>query len=339
MMNCKEAKPFEVTPAVPPTHFDNGTESVVICWGDSITQSKVGHSFPSQLEQNLGGQYVVYNAGAAGETSIAIMSRANVAEIFLQYDIEFPAGCEFSNVFNRGIKDEAHPISASKYTECWLVDKNSNNVYYTVNGNLLPITNVVIGGTAFELIEVNEGKTNVWGHYEKLKLKRKGDTTDAITLAAGSRVTFDYSDKYTNSRCAIVLFGANDYYFDENTPNAAERLNALINSYKAVGNTAENALYIIPYFWPTDITEGFVKAFGEDADKLVNMREYLRVQAFTDYGLTPTEEDIAWIDKNCVPPCFWVSIDKGPDCHLNHLGYKIIADVIYKQGVKLGFWK
>lgn len=339
MQNNTNKQPFEVLPAVKPAHFEKGIQDVIICWGDSITQSKPGYSYPSQLEENLGGQYQVYNAGAAGETSIAIMSRANVAEVFLQYDIRFSENCEFSNVFNRGVKDEVHPVSASEYTECWLVDKNGNNVYYTANGNLLPITKVVIGGTAFELIEVKNGKTNVWGHYEKFKLKRKGDITDALTLTAGSRVTFDYSEKFTNAYCAVVLFGANDLWFDDKTPNAEERFNMLINRYKAVGNTAENALYIIPYFWPADITDGFVKAFGKDADKLVNIRKYLRKQAFIDYGITPTEEDLAWINKNCVPPCFWASADKGLDCHLNHLGYKIIADVIYKQGIKLGFWK
>lgn len=327
-------KTFETTPAARPEKFDNGTDRAVICWGDSITQARRGFSFPCRLEENLGGQYIVYNAGDAGETSTAIMSRAGVADTFLQYDIVFGEGSEYSNIFSRGTRDDEHPINTSKFTECWVKDAEGKNIYYTLNGNRLRIDNVLINGEKYELIEQTADKPNVWGGFEKLMLKRTGDISAPLTLKAGSRVAFDYSDKFNTAHCAVVLFGANDFWFDENTEK--EKLDTLISRYKTVGETAQNALYVIPYFWPLDVTDAFIEAFGENT---IDIRKYLTTDAFTDYSLPLTEQDKYWISKNYVPPVFWTEKAEKPDCHLNALGYKIIADLIYKQGVELGYWK
>lgn len=327
-------KSFETTPAAHPEKFDNGTDSAVICWGDSIIQSRRGFSFPCRLEENLRGQYIVYNAGDAGETSIAIMSRAGVADTFLQYDIIFDKGSEYSNIFSRGTRDDEHPISASKFTKCWVKDADGKNIYYTLNGNRLRIDNVLINGEKYELIEQSTDKKNVWGGFEKLMLKRTGDTSTMLTLKAGSRVTFDYSDNFKTAHCAVVLFGANDFWLDENTEK--EKLDLLISRYNKVGETAQNAIYVIPYFWPLDVTDAFIKAFGERA---IDVRKYLTTFVFKDYGITPTKQDEYWISKNVVPPAFWQGKAENPDCHLNAFGYKIIADLIYKKGVELGYWK
>ena len=98
--------------------------------------------------QNLGGQYLVYNAGDAGETATAILSRANLEEIRLQYDVTFEAGNEYSATINRSILPEgASALSSSSYTNCWVVDKNGNNVYYTSNVSAVAdvITKQVMG--------------------------------------------------------------------------------------------------------------------------------------------------------------------------------------------------
>ena len=341
-----------VSEAVKPDAFINGTDNVVISWGDSITQSTVGNSYPSQLMQNLGGQYLVYNAGDAGETATAILSRANQEVIRLQYSITFEAGEEYSATFSRGILPEGgNSSSSSAYTNCWVVDENGKNVYYTTNGNQLPIAtvegqesngaNVVIDGVKYELIETKDGTQNPWGHYSTFKLKRTGDTSKELTLAAGTQVTYDYSAYYTKADVGIVLYGANGYYFDAYN-NDATKKQALISQFKQMSATADNMLYIIPYFWSIDLTPEFVEAFGEDANKLIHIREYLRDDAFEDYDIIPTEKDLYYInEKNLTPYCFMATqpTDNSYDCHMSQLGYKILADLIYKQGVELGYWK
>ena len=339
--------------AVKPESFEN--ENVVISWGDSITQSTVGNSYPSQLMQNLGGQYLVYNAGDAGETATAILSRANLEEIYLQYDITFAAGSEYSDIFYRGkLPDGASSASSSAYTDCWVVDKNGKNVYYTTNGNQLPIAtgrnessrgaNVVINGVNYELIEVYENGLstyNPWGKTSTFKLKRTGNTSAALTLTAGTQVTYDHSASYKKADVGIVLYGANGYYFDAYHNDDAQK-QALIAQFKQMSGTADKMLYIIPYFWSNDITNEFVEAFGEDANKLVHIREYLRDGAFEDYDVTPTEKDLYYINEmNMTPYCFMATQpeDNSYDCHMSQLGYKILADLIYKQGVELGYWK
>jgi len=339
--------------AVKPESFEN--ENVVISWGDSITESTVGNSYPSQLMQNLGGQYLVYNAGDAGETAAAILSRANLEEIYLQYDITFAAGSEYSDIFYRGkLPEGANSANSSAYTDCWVVDENGKNVYYTRNGNQLPIAtgrnessrgaNVVINGVNYELIEVYENGLstyNPWGKTSTFKLKRTGNTTAALTLTAGTQVTYDHSASYKKADVGIVLYGANGYYFDAYHNDDAQK-QALIAQFKQMSGTADKMLYIIPYFWSNDITNEFVEAFGEDANKLVHIREYLRDGAFEDYDVTPTEKDLYYINEmNMTPYCFMATQpeDNSYDCHMSQLGYKILADLIYKQGVELGYWK
>lgn len=340
--------------AVKPGSFTYGKDRVVVCWGDSITQSTVGNSYPSQLMQNLGGQYLVYNGGDAGETPSGILSRANMEDIFLQYDITFAAGEEYSNIFYRGrLPEGGNSASSSQYVDCWVVDSRGKNVYYTTNGNQLPIAtgrdeesrgaNVVIGGVHYELVEVVDGqlKTNSWGKTNTFKLKRQGDLSTAVTLNAGSKVTYDYSEFYKKADVGVVLFGANGYYFDKYNNDPESKQN-LINRYKQIAGSADNMLYILPFFWSMDLKAEFVESFGEDANKLVDLRAYLCDGAFEDYDVIPTEKDLLFMNNlNYTPACFMATqpANNGYDCHMNQLGYKIFADLVYKQGVELGYWK
>lgn len=329
--------------AIPPQTYINGKNSVIACWGDSITQSTVGktYSYPAQLAQLLNGQHMVYNAGDAGETSTAILSRANIVNVYLKYDIKFEADSEYSEIFYRGrVENTSDRVYSRRYIDCWVKDTEGNNIYYTINGNQLPITDVKIGGVNYELVDiVNYSTMNPWGCNQQFKLKRTGDISQALTLRADSQVIFDYSSLYNNIYCSIVLFGANGSSSGPYS-GTGESVQRVISEFKAMNSTAEKTLYVIPFFWQNDVTDDFVKAFGADADKLINLREYLTCDAFEDYDVIPTRADLEWMEKDGrVPPCFWAVKSGSYDCHLNKLGYKIMADLIYKRGAALGYWK
>ncbi|MBO5726078.1 MAG: hypothetical protein J6S00_03320 [Clostridia bacterium] len=299
-------KDVKVDPAKVIENFDNqGT--VIVCWGDNITQGMAmptGYTYPQHLQASIGSKYRVLNAGVPGEACDAILSRANAIEFCLATDVIFEKG-EAQYTMDRylfTVPDADIPLA------------------YMGFGNQLPLKDVIIGGKPYT-IEFESGDTYDNGIY---RITRK-DASKALTIPAGTKVKFDYSSQYDKIYCNIILMGANDGNRGAET---------LIEKYKKLTALNENYIVIVP-FYSSDYSKEFKEAFG---DKALDVREYFMKQAHKDYGIELTKLDEACIKKGLIPGTYNYQEIRG-DSNLNKIGYKILADQVYKKGVELGYWK
>ncbi len=296
---------FELKAANPFTSFQN--DAVIICWGDSLTEGMgmtVGYNYPKQLQSDLNGQYKVINAGVSGEAVDAIFARANISSPTLTDNIVFEKGT----------------ASVELHYEFLSVD-GEKKAQMKGLGNELSIGKIIIDGQEFAL------------SYKSAAVYKDGIYTltrqnaDAkLTLKKGTPIKFDYSAIYSKKYCNVILMGAN---------NTGLTTQQLIEKYKQLGATSDKNIYIIPYFTENDVAEEFKKAFGDNA---VDIRDYFMNHAHDDYKIEKTKMDEWCIKKGKVPSTFQYNNQRN-ECHLSDIGYKVMADQVYKKGVKLGYWK
>ena len=280
--------------------------SVILCFGDSLTQGfgSSGGSFdyPTQLNSNLGGQYKVVNAGSSGEHSLAVLTRALIRKIYLSQDIVFEKG-----------------EASVKVSDTFLYCKDAlDKLFYDGMGAELKITDLIIDGQKYRLTRTSDEKT-------PFTITRE-NTDSAMTLSKDTEAKFDFSAYYGSVYCSVVLMGNNH----GRTVTADE----LFAYYKEFADANPKSILIIPY-WRDDLTERMQKEFGERA---LEVKSYFMEDAFSDYHLSPTVLDNWCVEKGKVPACFKME-NKHTDVHLNDAGYKILADLVYKKGVSLGYWQ
>ncbi len=285
-------------------------KGVVICYGDSITEGmamRYEENYPSLLRNHLEGQFVLFNAGVSGETSNSIMSRANAIDFTLTNDITFKKG-ESEVVLNRKLFS-----TMSGGEICYR---------YGVFGKDLPIKNLIIDGAPFKMRFVSGADEDSHKY-----IITRSETDTELTLKKGVKIQYDYSEFYEEIYCTIVLMGANDGSIGTTDDELIER-------YKKIFEKGENYIAIIPHYG-TDLTEKFESAFEE---KTVNLREYCKEEVWEEYSLVKEKIDEEYINDGVLSPKFSYNGNKG-DCHLSKLGYKILADLVYKKGKELNYWK
>ena len=288
------------------------SDKVVICFGDSITEGmhmKEGEHYPTVLGEYLKQQYTVINAGVGGENSYTISARANAIEFTVKNDMVFEAG-------------------VSEIASNWEIFSGVNGelmrLRYGYMGNGLSIGKLLIDGKPYTL-RYKAGDTENVGQY----ILGRSNSSEKVTIPHGAKVKFDYSSIYKEDKlhCVVILMGAND----------ADQLpiDVIIERYRAVANTADNFIALIPHYW-TDYTKEFEAAFG---NKCVNLRKYcLEEDIFKKYGIKKTQKD-EQLMKSGELPCSLTYNFVAYDVHLNAYGYKILADLVYQKGIELGYWK
>ena len=300
---------FVLTHAKQVYKFDN-TKDAIICWGDSITES-MGmvdlYRYPAQLQGDIGSQFKVINAGVSGENSNEITSRANLLDIGLTNYIMFPKG-----------------VDSVELTREFASIKGGEVLYYKGFGRELAMTDLIIGGKNYKMSFKN-GEHWDQGIYTLTRT----DASQTLTLPKGTTVKYDYSDKFESIYCNVILMGAND----KNVP-----IPEIIERYRRLGSSSKKNIYIIPHYYGDadgSITKLFKDAFGDQA---LDLRDYFVNHAHEDYDVEKTALDKFCIRKNQVPVTFCYQ-NKRDECHLSSIGYKVMADQVYKLGVKLGYWK
>ncbi len=297
---------FKLRAAKYVANFDD-ENTVVICWGDSITQGMamgMGFTYPQHLQGQIGSAYRVINAGVPGETSQAISSRANAIEICLTNEVKFAKG-ESKVALDRNL---------------FKVVGANEPLTYKGFGNQLKMNSVIIDGKNYT-IEFESGEEYDKGTYNLTRT----DTSKALTIPANAKVKFDYSKQYKKVHCNVILVGANDGQSDAK---------ALIEKYKKLTALNENYIVIIP-FYSADYSKEFKAAFG---DKALDIREYFVKRAHIDYEVDLSEKDQDLVAKGRIPSMYFYK-DNENDCHLNEKGYKVLGEQVYKKGVELGYWK
>lgn len=283
-------------------------KGVVICFGDSITEGMgmpYESNYPSLLRRKLEGQIKVINAGVSGETSNSIMSRANAIDFTVTNDITFKKG-QSEVALNRKLFST--------------MDGGEICYRYSVFGKDLPIKNLIIDGIPYTM-RFEAGKDGEDSH--KYIIMRE-DTSAETTVKKGAKIQYDYSEFFDKRYCTVLLMGAND---------SNVSVDELIARYKKIFSLSEKFIAIIPHY-SADHTEKFKEAFGKAT---VSVREYCKEKVWEDYKLTKDETDEQYIAEGILSPKFVYKGVKG-DCHLSQLGYEILADLVYKKGVELGYW-
>ncbi len=287
-----------------PNTEENKGINAVVCFGDSITEGMGmvdSERYPSVLGKYLENQYLVLNAGVGGETSFTISARANAVEFTVSEEM----------VFDVGVKEI---VSHEKIFKG--INKEEVRFRYSLMGHELSITKPIIDGKPYTMRYEPNGKY--------ILCRENADSK--LVIPVGAKIRFDYSDFFDNLYCAIVLMGAND--------GGQVPVYELINRYRKIAETADNFIAIIP-FHGNDCSAAFEAEFG---NKCINVREYFKEAVFEDYNIEFTEQDRRDIISGEIPVRFTYN-NRHNEVHLNSLGYKIMADLVYKKGVELGYWK
>ncbi len=309
-MAACQTTPATETPATdaPPTSSPRPTGKIIVCLGDSITEGMgmaQSDRYPYILQESIKGDYIVLNSGVGGEGSFTIAARVNAVDFTVTNDIVFPKG--------------VNEVSLD-----WKLFSGMNGeeikFRYGTMGRDLPTKKLTIDGKPYTM-RFKYGETEEEGQY----FLRRADASSDLTISVGSVVKFDYSDYFEKPYCIVAMMGANDGGID---------LNLLISRYKAIEATCENFIALIPHY-RNNCAEKFIEAFG---NKCVDLHEYCKEQVWIDYDFEKTAEDAIDLEAGRMPRSLLYKNNIG-DCHLNEKGYKVLADLVYKKGVELGYWE
>lgn len=284
-------------------------DRVVICFGDSITEGMAmarPDAYPGVLGQHLEGQIKVLNAGVGGENSYTISSRANALPFTVTNEVIFEKG-EYEYVSNYKIFSG--------------INGEMMRYRYGVMGRELPITNLFIDAKPYTLRFERVGTEEE----DKYILCRENASEKEI-IKVGALIRYDYSRIYSECYCTVLLQGAND---------GDMPIDIIIDRYKKIEALNERFIAIIPHYRGDTVAEKFRTAFS---DRCVDLREYCKEKVWKDYNIEKDENDIKCLSDGKLSTRFIHKAVYG-DCHLNKLGYKVLADLVYKKGIELGYWK
>ncbi|MBE6786948.1 MAG: hypothetical protein E7537_01210 [Ruminococcaceae bacterium] len=282
---------------------------VVICFGDSITEGMAmarEDAYPGVLAGYLKEQFTVLNAGVGGENSYTICSRANALPFTVSEEI----------VFEIGQKEYASNAYIFKG-----INGEMMRYRYGVFGRNLPLSNILIDGKPYDF-RVERTNSEVDDRYI---ISRK-DVTQKLVIPVGSLINYDYSGIYENCYCTVLLQGAND---------GDMPIDIIIERYKKIEALNDRFIALIPHYRGDDVAKKFHNAFGE---RCVDLREYCKEEVWQEYGIKKDQQDIKCLENGKLSTRFIYKAVYG-DCHLNKLGYKVLADLVYKKGKELKYWK
>ena len=140
----------------------------------------------------------------------------------------------------------------------------------------------------------------------------------------------------------IIFIGTNGGWMIT-ADNAETRLKKLTSQIDMMIDYNTSKKYIIVgmhYFYTWVLYNGLTKEQLENEMSLkygnhyINLRKYMIEYGLDDAGLTPTEADTEAISKGDVPP----SLLYSDGIHGNSKFYNILANLVNKKGIELGYW-
>jgi lysophospholipase L1-like esterase len=312
-------------------------KKVIVCWGDSLTAPHNGRGFkgklkrlvkgtdyPGYLEEMLGSEYEVINAGVGGENTLTIMARQGAYPMKLTHDVVISKE-SITLVGNNGLTAfvstyngvEVAPLQ--QYT--WKQDGPSQ------------INPCSIGNQRFQLSSiVHSGKED--GVFKTLcsyYLTPEDKQTTVDTLRAGSIVTTYAMSNLRGQYANVFFIGQNGGFSD---------VADLIRQLSAMIAYSQSNRYIVISFHKTNHVINTIPRMMEMEDSLsisfgkhyVNLREYMVTNGLADAKYSPTQADKDSIAKGVVPPQLLAD-----DCHFTTIGYNVIAKLVYERMKELGY--
>ena len=286
----------------------------ISCIGDSLTYgygaSPGTTDYPTILSALC--EKTVYNLGVSGESTDEILARqggfpAIVNPFIIPADTS-DVEITFANTINIG-GGNTH-----------LLRQSSNN-----------LVNPVI----IDAVEGNISKSN--GKYYFARLK---DETAHEVKRPQYVITKEMREHKDDIQ--IIFMGTNGGWMIT-ADDAETRIKKLTSQIDMMIDYNTSKKYIIigmHYFYSWVLYNGLTKEQLENAMLLkygnhyINLRKYMIEYGLADAGLTATEADMEAINNGNVPP----SLLYSDGIHGNAYFYKILANLVNKKGVELGYW-
>ncbi|MCD7971874.1 MAG: DUF4988 domain-containing protein [Candidatus Azobacteroides sp.] len=298
-------------------NFNDGTsislqlnKRKIPCWGDSLTA--VG-GYLQQLQQLLGDEYVVINGGVIAENSLCIAGRQGGCPVYLENPVTLPAdGSEFImgdiNTSNIRIMD---------------VDGILKNASLLRIGSASTVNPVTVEGIECTISWTGSEYSDPDGKYT---IRRNIPAEENYTTIPNTPLFTNGMKMYRNPHAMIIWIGTNGGYND---------IESFVAQHKKMIEFANTGNYICIGLHSGTAESGkelealMQKEFGM---RYLNWREYCVTRALRDAGITPTEADIAAMEKGACPPSLL-----RDNVHLNEVADKLLGNLIYERFFLLGF--
>ena len=287
----------------------------ISCIGDSLTYgygATVGSTdYPSVL-QTLVMDKTVYNLGVAGEATDEILARQG----------GYPA---VVSPFTIPADTTAVEIT---FADTVNVGSNNTSLLRKSSGNI--VNPVIIDG--------------VKGSISLSDSKYWFSRTEAGTEHEVKRPQYVVTKEMREHKddIQIIFVGTNGGWMIT-TDDAETRIKKLTSQIDMMIDYNTSKKYIViglHYFYSWVLYNGLTKESLENAMKLkygnhyINLRKYMIEYGLSDAGLSTTEADITAIENGEVPP----SLLYSDGIHGNAAFYNILANLVHKKGIELGYW-
>lgn len=296
---------------------------VVSCYGDSVTEgmavgpnqttvARKGLPYPAVLQQLLGEEYLVQNAGDGGENTHSIMTRQGAEKIYLKSDVTFDVG--------------VHEVLIDVGNGRGALTEDGVELQWTPPyGRDLPMNKVTINGDAYEF-KFTEHNYEQHGTCNTFLVRENADR--AVTLTKGTEISIDITATSKTNYCDIYFMGFNGgYHTDEE----------LIAQHQKMIDYRGNDRYLIIARQDRPSTANALReAYG---DHVLILVEYCAAGGMEKCGLTMTEQDKDCIQNGILPYPLKLRGDEDKnDVHLSAAGYKVLGHAVYELGRKNNLW-
>lgn len=274
------------------------------CYGDSLTQGSGGNgvTYPNELQNLLGDEYIVRNLGVGGESTKEIMVRQGALSIILN---------------NITIPKQGDVVIGD--SDIGLLCSDGTTVKPFING---------YGGD--RPFFINNKEVNFYYNAyndKKYRISFKNNENEDMIIDRPTALITDNAKNHKHEP-VIIWMGQNGGYVDgvDDVENWIRQYKMMVDysgtdKYLIIGRTSLGAS-------DKSVEERFKNAFG---NKYLNLREYLVDYGLLDVNLTPTEDDLTAIEIGKVPP----SLLNSDMVHFTDKGYKSVAKAIKQKLIDL----
>lgn len=274
----------------------------IICWGDSLTASggasESKYTYPRVLASIS--RLAVRNYGVGGETSGHIAMRQGAIPLYVA-PVTIPA--------------ESTPIEITLLDE----DGDHTDLGYFGNAGLSPIT---IAGV--------RGKFYYSSAEDRYLFTRDSDPdNEEVVITRPTRVITSGMEGRTTSDIQVIFIGTNNGYSASSVGRLIEIQREMVefsgsDKYVIIGMTSLERMPDI-----ADINAALAEEWG---DNFLDIRSYFLTEGLEAAGITPTEEDLANIERGEIPASL---LSDG--LHGNDHFYRLLAEQVYQKIIDLGY--
>ncbi|MAW96188.1 MULTISPECIES: hypothetical protein [unclassified Leeuwenhoekiella] len=282
---------------------------IIVCWGDSLTAGGGKNKYSDILQNLIGSDYNVINAGVGGENSLTIAARQGGIPMYLSKDLNFPQGINEIIVGNF-----SQPNIQSLYDD--------SAIRPLLQGGSSSVNSCIIDGDKYFLKWTGKSWNDPNGSYT---LARNINIDKTINIPKRSIIFTSSMRNFRNNYANIFFIGQNGGW--SSPQDLATQLKKMIDfsgspNYLILGLHTGSESYRKPLELLME------KEFGAN---YLNLRKYMVNRGLADAQLNPTSEDLQAIESGKCPPQLL-----GDSVHFNEIGYYLIGNLLYERFKQIG---